>query len=128
MLIEIFIIQYIYFPKKKSRVFMSRIVLNVDASEFEENLEELSNLLQKKIMKKIVIRKNTLQVEQVSNSKVRDVLKQTLHKVEPNKYRVISKADSLIVKKIKSRSHKSKKSGGTPPSAPQSMPYFFPRS
>ncbi|KON27792.1 hypothetical protein AC481_03710 [miscellaneous Crenarchaeota group archaeon SMTZ-80] len=102
--------------------------MNVDASEFEENFEEFSNLIQKKLKKKIVIKKNTFQVEQVSTSKVRDVLKQTLHKLEPNKYRVISKADSLKVKKIKSRSHKSKKNEGTPPSAPQSMPYFFPRS
>jgi hypothetical protein len=107
---------------------MSRIILNVDVSEFEENFEELSNLIQKKLKKKIVIKKNTFQIEHMSSSKVRDVLKQTLHKVEPNKYRVISKADSLIVKKMKSRSHKGKKDEGTPPSAPQSMPYFFPRS
>jgi hypothetical protein len=107
---------------------MSRIILNVDASEFEENFEEFSNLIQKKLKKKIVIKKNILQVEQVSTSKVRDALKQTLHKLEPNKYRVISKIDSLKVKKIKSRSHKSKKSEGTSPSAPESMPYFFPRS
>ena len=107
---------------------MSRIILNVDASEFEENFEEFSNLIQKKLRKKIVIRKKIFQVEQVSTSKLRDVLKQTLHKLEPNKYRVISKTDSLIIKKIKSRSHKSNKNEGVPPSAPQSMPYFFPRS
>lgn len=109
---------------------MRRIDLNIDASEFEENYEEFSDLIQKKLKRKVVIKKNTLQVEHVSTSKVRDVLKQTLHKIEPNKYRVISKtdSDSLIVKKIKSRSHKRKKDEGTPPSAPQSMPYFFPRS
>jgi hypothetical protein len=107
---------------------MSGIILNVDASEFEENFKEFSNLLEKKLREKIVIHKKTLQVKQVSTSKVRDALKQALHKVEPNKYRVISKADSLMIKKIKSIPHKSKKSEGTPPSAPQSMPYFFPRS
>ena len=79
---------------------MSRIILNVDASEFEENFEEFSNLIQKKLKRKIVIKKNILQVEQVSTSKIRDVLKQTLHKLEPNKYRVISKTDSLKVKKV----------------------------
>ena len=100
--------------------------MNIDACEFEGRIEDLSEMLQKKLQRKINMHRNTLQIDEVPASKVRDALKQTLHKLEPESYHVISKSGSFKIKKLKSRSHKSKPREGTPPSAPQSMPYFFP--
>lgn len=101
--------------------------MDVDISEFEGNIEEFKELIQKKINQEIIIRKNILQIDKLSASKIRDILKQTLHKIEPHSYNVTSKSGSFKIKKIKNRSNRRKEHEGTPPSAPQSMPYFFPR-
>ena len=102
--------------------------LNIDASEFEGNIKDLSKILEKKLQKKIDVHRGTLKIdEKLSKSKVRDVLKLALHKLEPRSYQVISKSGSLKIKKTKSRSHRIKQRERTPPSAPQTLPYFFPR-
>jgi hypothetical protein len=100
--------------------------LNVDASEFKGSIDELSKMLQKKLHKEITIQGNKLQIDGVSASKIRDALRQSLYKLEPNAYNVISKSGSLKVKKLKPRSRRSKQKKGIPPSAPRTMPYFFP--
>ena len=100
--------------------------MNINTSEFDGDIENLSNMLQEKLRKKIIIRGDVLQINEVSRSKVRDALKQSVHKLEPDSYRVISKSNSLKVKKLKFSSCKSKQKKGSPPSAPQTMPYFFP--
>ena len=100
--------------------------MNINTSEFDGDIENLSNMLQEKLRKKITIHGDVLQINEVSRSKVRDALKQSVHKLEPDSYRVISKSDSLKVKRLKSSSRKSKQKKGSPPSAPQTMPYFFP--
>lgn len=100
--------------------------MNIDTSEFEGSIDELSKMLQKKLQKEIAVQGNKLQIDDVSTSRIRDVLRQSLYKLEPNAYHVISKSGSLKVKKSKPRSHKSKQKRGVPPSAPRTMPYFFP--
>ncbi len=105
-----------------------RFNLNIDASDFEGDPEDLSRILEKKLKSSIIVKKKLLRIENdLSTSNVRDALKQTLHKLEPKGYHVISKSGSLIIKKMKKHYHKEKKDRRTPPSAPQSMPYFFPR-
>ena len=100
--------------------------MNIDASEFEGSIDNLSKMLQKKLQKEIAIHGKKLQIDEVSTSRVRDVLRQSLYKLEPNAYHVISKSGSLKVKKLKPRSRRSKQKKGIPPSAPRTMPYFFP--
>lgn len=100
--------------------------MNVDASEFEGSIDNLSKMLQKKLQKEIAIHGNNFQIDGVSASRIRDALRQSLYKLEPNAYHVISKSSSLKVKKLKPRIRGNKKKRGIPPSAPRTMPYFFP--
>jgi hypothetical protein len=100
--------------------------LNVDTSEYEGSIHILSKMLQKKLQKEIAVHGNNFQIDGVSASKIRDALRQSLYKLEPNAYHVISKSGSFKVKKLKPSSRRSKQKKGIPPSAPRTMPYFFP--
>ena len=101
--------------------------MDIDVSELDEDIDVLTKLLQCKLQKKITVHRKTLQIkDNISTSKVKNILKQALHKNDPGSYSVISQSGSLKIKKKKSRIFKSKAKKGTPPSAPQSMPYFFP--
>ena len=101
--------------------------MDIDVSELEEDIDVLNKLLQLKLQRKITKHRKTLQIkDNMSTSKVRTILKQALHIIDPGSYSVISHSGYLKIKKKKSRISKSKVKKGTPPSAPQSMPYFFP--
>ncbi len=100
--------------------------MEIDASELEEDIDVLIKILQLKLKRKITVHRKKVQIENsMSISKGRNILKQALHKMDPDNYSVISQSGSLKIKKKKFRIHKSKAKKSTPPSAPQSMPYFF---
>jgi hypothetical protein len=80
--------------------------LNIDASEFGGDVKILSKFLK---------------------IKVRDSLKHALYKLEPGSYHVASTSGSLKIKQVKSRSYRIKQKERAPPSAHQTMPFFFPR-
>lgn len=102
--------------------------MHIDASEFEESIEDLSKILEKKLQRKISINHNLLRIEDgLSSSIIKDALKHALYKLKPKSYRIISKSGYLKIKKLKHRAYKSKKKKGIPPSVSQSLPYFFPR-
>ena len=101
--------------------------MDIDVSELEEDIDVLIKLLQLKLQRKITAHRKKVQIKDtISTSKVRNILKQALHKIDPGSYSVISQSGSLKIKKKKYRISKSKTKKGTPPSAPQTMPYFFP--
>jgi hypothetical protein len=102
--------------------------LKVDASEFEGNVRTLSENLERKLQRKIEVHHRTLQIDDdLSHSKIRDALKHVLHKLEPQRYRVVTESGSIRIRKMEPHPHKVRQKEGTSPSAPQTLPYFFPR-
>jgi hypothetical protein len=102
--------------------------LKIDASEFEGNIETLSTYLERKLQRKIHVHHSTLEIDDdLSHSKIRDALKHVLHKLEPQRYRVVTESGSIRIRKLEPHSHKVRQKEGTSPSAPQTLPYFFPR-
>ena len=103
------------------------VCLKIDASEFEGNIEELSRILETKLQRKLDIHHRTLQVDDdVSSSKIKDALKHALHKLEPQRYHIIRELDCIKIKRLKAQPSRTKQKDVTPPSAPQTLPYFFP--
>ncbi len=101
--------------------------MKIDASEFEGSVEDLSKVLERKLKRRIDVHHRTLQIDDdLPNSKVRDALKQALHRLEPECYRLIRELDSIKIKKLESRPNRTRQKYVTGPSAPQTLPYFFP--
>jgi hypothetical protein len=102
--------------------------LKIDASEFEGNVETLSENLERKLQRRIHVYHNMLEIDDnLSYSKIKDALKRVIHKLEPQRYHVVTESGSIKIRKLESHSHKARQKDGTPPSAPQTLPYFFPR-
>lgn len=101
--------------------------LEIDASEFEGDIEDLTGILQKKLQTTLKAHHKKIEIDKVlSNSVVRGALRQSLNKIAPESYNVISQSGILIVKKVKAYHHAAKRKKGMPPSAAQSLPYLFP--
>ena len=106
---------------------MGVVNLKIDASEFEGNVEALSEILERKLHAKINAHHGTIQIDDnLSSSKVRDALRQALHKLEPQRYRVVRESDSIKIRKLNAHPSGVRRQDVTPPSAPQTLPYLFP--
>ena len=103
------------------------IDLKIDASEFEGSVEALSEILETELQRRIDVTHRTLEIDDnLSNSKVRDAVKHAMHKLETQRYRVVMESGTIKIKKLKSHTDRIKQKAVTPPSAPQTLPYFFP--
>jgi exonuclease V gamma subunit len=101
--------------------------LEIDASEFEGDLEDLTRILHKKLQTTLKAHHKKIEIDKVlSNSVVRGALRQSLNKLAPESYNVISQSGTLMIKKVKPHHHVAKRKKGMPPPATQSLPYFFP--
>ena len=101
--------------------------LEIDASEFEGAIEDLTRILQKKLRTTVNAHHKKIEIDGVlSNSVVRGSLRQSLNKLTPESYTVISQSGTLVVKKVRAHHHAAKRKEGMSPPATQSLPYFFP--
>ena len=101
--------------------------LEINASEFEGDIEDLTGILQKKLQMTLKAHHKKIEIDrELSNSVVRGALRQSLNKLAPESYNVISQSGTLMVKKVKAHHHAIKRKKGMSPPATQSLPYLFP--
>ena len=107
---------------------MPKTVLTVELKELRDRTSEAVQFLKSKVEGKMKIKGTQLQIEGARTKEVKLLLHKFLHHQGLNRYRVLSQSGVLEVTPPEKHVVHEPERVGSPPTAPQTTPYYFPQT
>src|SRR2546427_2916432 len=107
---------------------MPKPVLTVELKELNDRASEATQFLKSKVEGKMRAKGTQLQIEGAKTKKVKLLLHKFLHHQGLNHYRVLSQGGVLEVTPPEKHVVHEQGHEGSPPTAPQTTPYYFPQT
>lgn len=107
---------------------MSKATLTVELKELHDRASEAAQFLKSKVEGKMKTKGTQLQIEGARTKEVKLLLHKFLHHQGLNHYRVLSQSGILEVTPPEKHVAREPERVGSPPTAPQTTPYYFPQT
>src|SRR5712691_6755222 len=107
---------------------MSKPVLTVELKELHDRASEATQFLKSKVEGKMKTKGTQLQIEGAKTKEVKLLLHKFLHHQGLNHYRVLSQGGVLEVTPPEKHVGHTTEREGSPPTAAQTTPYYFPQA
>ena len=107
---------------------MPRILLTVELKELRDRSSEAAQFLKSKVEGKMKAKGTQLQIEGAKTKEVKLLLHKFLHHQGLDHYRVLSQSGVLEVTPPEKHIVHEPERVGSPPTAPQTTPYYFPQT
>ena len=110
------------------RFRMSKPVLTVELKELHDRASEATQFLKSKVEGKMKAKGTQVQIEGAKTKEIKLLLRKFLHHQGLNHYRVLSQGGVLEVTPPEKHVVHEPERIGSPPTAPQTTPYYFPQT
>jgi len=107
---------------------MSKMSLTVELKAIQDRTSEAAQFLKSKIQGKMKTKGTQVLIEGARTKDVKLLLHKFLHHQGLNHYRVLSQSGILEVTPPESNIVHEARNEGSPPTAPQTTPYYFPQT
>jgi hypothetical protein len=107
---------------------MPKSVLTIELKELHDRASEAAQFLQSKVEGKMTTKGTQVQIEGAKTKEVKLLLHKFLHHQGLNHYRVLSQSGVLEVTPPERHVMHEPERVGSPPTAPQTTPYYFPQT
>ena len=107
---------------------MPKTVLTIELKELHDRASDAAQFLKTKVEGKMITKGTQIKIEDAKTKEIKLLLHKFLHHQGLNHYRVLSQSGVLEVTPPEKHVVHEPERVGSPPTAPQTTPYYFPQT